>query len=182
VNYVASFESAEWMEESWRVEGDRDELLRTHSGWDPVLRTLFERTERCYKWGLYDREPLPRWTDGRITLLGDAAHPMLPYLAQGACMAIEDGFALAEFLADSQDDIPAALQRYETARKPRATRVQLASRARARVNHIRSPFGRFVRNAKLRWRKWRRPGSTTLDAGWIYGYDVTSATKLGGEL
>ena len=97
VNWIAHFE-ADWRDESWSVESDWREAAAAYAGWHPTLAELFSRTERCYKWALYDRDPLPRWTQGRVTLLGDAAHPMLPYLAQGAAQAIEDGYVLADML------------------------------------------------------------------------------------
>ena len=103
VNWIAHFES-DWRDESWRVESDWREAAAAYAGWHPTLAELFSHTERCYKWALYDRDPLPRWSKGRVTLLGDAAHPMLPYLAQGAAQAIEDGYVLADLLAQHRDD------------------------------------------------------------------------------
>ena len=110
VNWIAHYE-ADWREESWSVEFDWREAALAYDGWHPLLAELFSRTQRCYKWALYDRDPLPRWTDGRVTLLGDAAHPMLPYLAQGAAQAIEDGYVLAETLAAHRSDALGALAR-----------------------------------------------------------------------
>ncbi len=95
VNWIAHRTTDLWAEESWSREGNKDELIGAFPGWHEFLLTLFRATERCYKWALLDREPLARWSDGRATLLGDAAHPMLPFLAQGGAMAMEDGFVLA---------------------------------------------------------------------------------------
>ncbi len=137
VNWIAHFET-DWREESWSVESDWREAAEAFSGWHPILGTLFMRTERCYKWALYDRDPLARWTQGRTTLLGDAAHPMLPYLAQGAAQAVEDGFVLADVLAQHRNDAPTALQAYEAARLPRTSRIQLHARERGKINNATS--------------------------------------------
>ena len=124
-----------------------------------------------FKWGLFDRDPLLHWTRGRATLLGDAAHPMLPYLSQGAGMAIEDGFVVARVLA--RGDAPqAALAEYEQVRRPRTSRVQLASRAQGQSFHLASPRARPRRDMKFAIRHF-----TSRDKGfetdWLYAHDVT---------
>ena len=134
VNFVAHFDSDGWTGESWTYECDRSELLETYAGWNADLLTLIDSSERYYKWALYDRDPLESWGRGRVTLLGDAAHPMLPYLGQGACMAVEDGCILAESIARQPGDPAAALRTYERLRKPRTTKVQ----ERARLNGYRA--------------------------------------------
>jgi salicylate hydroxylase len=129
VNCVGFAEREGWTEEGWSIRADLDEIRREFEGWDPALQALLAAMppDTCFKWGLFDRDPLPRWTLGRCTLLGDAAHAMLPFLGQGAAMAVEDGIVLARALADS-DDVDRALARYEAARRERATFVQLRSR------------------------------------------------------
>jgi salicylate hydroxylase len=179
VNFVASLQADDWREESWTLEGDPDELLHAYDGWDPRLTELLAKTEKCYKWALYDRDPLPRWSVGQVTLLGDAAHPMLPYLAQGACMAIEDGYILASLLAGSDASVAEILQQYETLRLPRTARVQLTARARADINHLASPWARFRRNFGYALRKLLKPGQTGYQIEWVYGYDATSETHQG---
>jgi salicylate hydroxylase len=173
VNFVAITESDAWRGESWSTPADKSELLATYAGWHDSLLQLFARCERVNKWALYDRDPLPRWTDGRITLMGDAAHPMLPYLAQGACMAVEDGYALARLLA--AEDAPAALKAYEAMRLPRASRVQLGARARAPVNHASSPLARLARDFRYAWRRAFDRQGTSYQIDWVYAYDVTAA-------
>jgi salicylate hydroxylase len=173
INYVASMEADDWRSESWSVQVDRQEVLDAYKDWSPKLLQLFAETERCYKWALFDRDPLAQWTQGRVTLMGDAAHPMLPYLAQGASQAIEDGYELATSLANRLYDAPQALLDYENIRRPRTSRVQLTARGRAKTNHLSTRLQRLRRDAALLWRKWTRPSSNTYDIDWIYGYDAT---------
>lgn len=173
VNYVASIEADDWRGESWYLEGDPSELLHAYEGWDPRLCELLAKTEKCYKWALFDRDPLEKWTVGRVTLLGDSAHAMLPYLAQGACMAIEDGYILAALLAGAPNTIEEALQEYEAVRLPRTTRVQLTARARANINHLSSPWAQFRRNLGYAVRKLLSPTQTGYQIEWVYGYDAS---------
>ena len=172
LNFVAHYDSEAWTEESWTRECDRSELLETYAGWNEALLQLIACSERYYKWALYDRDPLERWTKGRVTLLGDAAHAMLPYLAQGACMAIEDGYVLAAAIAGASDDLPAALARYESLRIPRTRRTVLGSRFRAKENHLASPWKRLVRDIKMGLRDRFASDNTAFRAGWLYDYDV----------
>lgn len=171
VNFVAHYDSDAWTEESWTQECSRDELLATFKGWNSDLLKLFSLSERYYKWALYDRDPLPQWGAGAITLLGDSAHPMLPYLGQGAAMAIEDGCILARVLQQEQT-VEAALRLYEHLRQPRTAQVQLASRARAKEYHLKSPLERLWRDIKLALRRRFGADRTTLRAAWVYDYDV----------
>jgi salicylate hydroxylase len=128
VNVVAYVESEHWFEESWHLRATRDEVHRAYPGWDPLIHELIDGAEIINKWAMFERDPMPRWTKGRVTLMGDAAHPMLPYLAQGAVMAIEDAYALGTLLAN----LPAgaALEKYQELRLPRGTAVQRAARSR----------------------------------------------------
>ncbi|MEA2987301.1 MAG: hypothetical protein QOG83_12 [Alphaproteobacteria bacterium] len=174
VNWIAHFE-ADWREESWSVESDWREAAKAFAGWNPLLGELFSRTERCYKWALYDRDPLPRWTQGRVTLLGDSAHPMLPYLAQGAAQALEDGYVLADMLDEYRGDALEALRSYEAQRLPRTARIQLHARERGKINHTTSLFQRFKRDLGYRLKRLIKPNEHTYKIEWIYGHDVTAA-------
>src|SRR5581483_10207876 len=107
------------------VASSVDELLAGYRGWNPRLLAMLARVTECYKWGIRDRDPLPRWTEGRVTLLGDAAHPMMPTLAQGAAISIEDGFVLARQLDAHRSDPVGGLLAYERDRRPSASRVVL---------------------------------------------------------
>jgi salicylate hydroxylase len=172
VNWIAHRTTDLWAEESWSVEGDKQELLDAFVGWHESLQILFRATERCYKWAILDRNPLPRWSASRVTLLGDAAHPMLPFLAQGGAMAMEDGFMLAQALKSDAADVPAALASYERLRKERTTRVQLGSRERADMCQVMSPWAQLKRDAKYLLDQVFHPGAAIQRADWIYEYDV----------
>ena len=129
INYVGFVPADEEMKESWLAPGDPDVLRREFAGWDPRIGSLVSQVQATFRWGLYDREPLPTWTRGRLTLLGDAAHPMLPHLGQGANQSIEDGMALATILARAdRETAPAALLTYERLRRERVALVQRGAR------------------------------------------------------
>jgi salicylate hydroxylase len=140
-----------WAEAGWTAPGEREELLARYSAWNwcKPVRDFLAVPNRWSKWALHDLPPLRQWSDGPVTLLGDAAHPMLPFLAQGAAMAIEDAAVLADCMAHHPDDAPSAMRRYERARKRRTARVQRAARSNGQVYH--STAGEAVlRNLFLR--------------------------------
>ncbi len=129
VNYVGFVPTDGEMKESWSAPGDPAVLRREFEGWDPRIGNVLQQVDKTFRWALYDREPLPTWTEGRLTLLGDAAHPMLPHLGQGANQSIEDGMALATILAQVDTSaVPAALLAYERLRRERVAEVQLGAR------------------------------------------------------
>src|SRR4051812_13467690 len=129
INYVGFVPADQEMKESWSAPGDPDVLRREFAGWDARIEALLREVESTFRWALYDREPLPGWSRGRLTLLGDAAHPMLPHLGQGANQSIEDGMALATILACAgQTTAPAALLAYERLRRERVAQVQRGAR------------------------------------------------------
>lgn len=131
LNWVAFVPTDEEMRESWSAPGDPAALAAEYEGWDPALQRIIAAVETTFRWGLYDRQPLPHWTSGRLTLLGDAAHPMLPHAGQGANQAIEDAVALAIVLAGAdRSTAPERLRVYEALRHERTARVQALSRAR----------------------------------------------------
>lgn len=130
LNFVGFVPADEQMRESWSAPGDPAQLSAEFGqGWDPLVERIFSQVETTFRWGLYDREPLPRWSQGRLTLLGDAAHPMLPHMGQGANQAIEDGMALATLLQGrSAADVPDVLVRYQELRRERTALIQQGSR------------------------------------------------------
>lgn len=174
VNFVAIHDTDDWTEESWILEADRAELMATYAGWHPNLLRLFECSDRYFKWGLFDREPLPHWSKGRVTLLGDSAHAMLPFLAQGAAMGIEDGIVLAEWVARLPGELDEALRRYEALRVPRTRRAVLGSRERGKLNHLPSRWARLKRDVEYAARRLFYPDGTAHRVAWLYGYDATA--------
>jgi salicylate hydroxylase/6-hydroxynicotinate 3-monooxygenase len=155
-------ESADWMTpESWSAKGDLDELRAAYVGFHPEVQAVLDACPEVYKWALLDRDPLPRWCQGRVALMGDACHPMTPYMAQGAAAALEDAAVLSRCLEGiDRSGLPHAFALYERTRKPRASAIQTSS----------------SNNTWLR-------GNT--DPGWVYGYDAWTtplvAQPNGGE-
>jgi salicylate hydroxylase len=143
VNFVGVVERRTWVGESWTEPGDPAMLARDFAGWPPAVQAVIGAADEVWRWALFERPPLPAWTQGRVTLLGDAAHPMLPFLAQGAAMAIEDAAALGEALR-REPTVEAALPAYEAARRERTARVQAASRRNAALFHLPPLAGRLV--------------------------------------
>jgi salicylate hydroxylase len=178
INVVAHYDDETYTHESWITQCDRAEVLERFEGWNEALERVFSASELWYKWALYDRDPIPRWTSGRATVLGDAAHPMLPYLGQGACQAMEDGCVLAAALGAMPDDLPAALSLYERSRWPRASRVVLAARARGEDNHLASPLAAWRRDLRIALRKRFRSDREGRGAAWIADYDAGSPSAL----
>ncbi len=134
MNFVGILERDDWKVESWTTRGTHEECHRDFSGWHDDIHVMIDRIDVPYKWALMGRPPLHRWVNGRIALMGDAAHPTLPFLAQGAGMAIEDGLVIADALARGRD-VPAALLAYETARLERCTRIVERSTENGRRFH-----------------------------------------------
>jgi salicylate hydroxylase len=135
MNFVGIVERTDWQVESWTARGTTEELAADFAGWHADVQAMIQAIETPYKWALMLRQPLERWTVGRTTLLGDACHPTLPMMAQGAVQAIEDGFVLARALGEQGGTIEAALARYEAARRERTTRMVLASAENAKRFH-----------------------------------------------
>ncbi len=143
-------ETAGWVtRESWSATGDVRELRQAYEGFHADVRRVLDACPDCHKWAILEREPLPRWSSGRVAILGDAAHPMTPYMAQGGATAIEDAAILARCLEEVEgEDIEGAFRRYEAHRKPRTSRIQAISSANT----------------------WMKGGND--DTSWLYGYDA----------
>ena len=178
INVVCHYDDEAYRHESWVSECERSEVLERYAGWHDLLLRTFSAGEVWYKWALYDRDPIPTWTHGRVTVLGDAAHPMLPYLGQGACQAIEDGCVLAAALAAEPDDPVAALDLYERSRRPRASQVVLASRERGVSNHLASPLAAWRRDVSIALRRRFGRDPDGRGAAWIPEYDASSPDVL----
>jgi salicylate hydroxylase len=154
LNIFGGHYTEDWVEESWSVPSSSAELIAAKAGWNEALLGMFRHVDHVFKWGIYDRDPLPEWTRGRVTLLGDAAHPTMPTLAQGASMAIEDGYVLARQLVRHAGNVETALKTYAAERQPRTARITLQSRQQ------------FADNRKV-------PPPPLTDRTWIYTFDVT---------
>lgn len=171
MNVVCIVERGTWTGESWTDKGRVEDVLARYEGWHPTVRALIGAFPETFIWALHDRAPLPNWTKGRITLLGDACHPMLPMMAQGAAQAIEDGAALASLLKAMPDDVPGALARYEVVRKPRATRLQEASATNRKRYHMPDGPEQQQRDALM-----ATSGDRTFEAvHWLYQHDAATA-------
>ena len=171
MNFVAIKERETWTRESWTDRGEVAEALATFEGWHPTVRAIIGAADETFLWALFDRLPLARWSVGRVTLLGDACHAMLPFMAQGAAQAIEDGATLAACLIQiGTDGIPAALAQYEALRLPRATRVQEMSRANKTRYHLPDGPEQQARDASLAVR-----GDRSIPViGWLYAHDASA--------
>jgi salicylate hydroxylase len=165
INLVAIAPAGSYRVESWTATATVAEFLAEFRGWDERLASLIRAAGTPGRWALLDRAPLRRWSTGPVTLLGDAAHPMLPFFAQGAAQAMEDAAVLALCLAGNIADPVAALARYEALRIPRATRIQEVSHARLHVNHLPDGPQQQARDDSL------AAGDPLVANGWIYGYD-----------
>lgn len=169
LNLVCVVPEKEWRTESWTEVGDPAILRSLFANWSPHVRSILDAVpETIHRWALHDREPLTQWGTARVTLLGDACHPMLPFMAQGACQAIEDAWVLArEIDAASKDgDVVGALRRYELARQGRTARVQNQSLRNRDVYHLPDGPEQVRRDESL---SRRSGGFANLD--WLYGFD-----------
>ena len=175
MNVVCVVEHGTWTNESWTDKGDVADVLARYEGWHPTVRGLIAAFPETFVWALHDRAPLSAWTKGRVALLGDACHPMLPMMAQGAAQAIEDGAAVASLLKAMPDDVPGALRCYEEVRKPRATRLQEASAANRIRFHLPDGPEQQARDAAM-----ANGGDRSLDAmDWLYGHDAAGLSPRG---
>jgi 6-hydroxynicotinate 3-monooxygenase len=150
--FVTSVPDPDWDVESWSTRGDMNEVRQAFAGFHPEAQRVLAASREVHKWALFERDPLPRWADGPVVLLGDACHPMMPYMAQGGASALEDAAVLARCIRDV-DDIAEAFRRYEATRLERTARLQLTSRANT----------------------W---GKDKSDPTWVYAYDCWQTSIL----
>ena len=164
INYVGFVSTEEQTKESWSQPGDPADLAREFAGWDPLVEAIIAQVKTTFRWGLYDREPLATWTRGRLTLLGDAAHPMLPHAGQGANQAIEDGVALAAVLARAdRASAPRALLIYERLRREHTAGVQHKSRLNG---------ARYEASSGDLGARDRQLAAQHQERAWIWNYDA----------
>ena len=172
-NLVGVVERGGWRSESWIEEGAKEDALSDFEGWHPVITNMIEEAEKHFCWALFDRKPLKRWTDGRAALIGDACHPMLPFIAQGAALAIEDGWVLASHLSEGEEHPARALESYFHARFARTKALQKAARDRAKTFHMRKGLARLALYGSLRLAGRIAPRILLKTQDPFYGYDVT---------
>jgi salicylate hydroxylase len=173
VNFVAIVDQESWTRESWTDRGNVEDALAAYEGWHPQVRTILGAVDEIFIWALFDRTPLERWSSGRVTLLGDACHAMLPFMAQGAAQAIEDGATLAACLVEHPDP-PEALRRYERLRAPRASRIQGLSAANKVRFHLPDGPEQHARDSEM------ARGATDWSfkaVDWIYGHDASAVRE-----
>jgi salicylate hydroxylase len=164
INYVGYVPTDEQMKESWSAPGDPTTLAQEFAGWDPIVQAIIAQVTTTFRWGLYDREPLPTWTCGRLTLLGDAAHPMLPHVGQGANQAIEDAVVLATLLSRAdRASARQALLIYGSLRRERTARVQRS----ARVNGA-----RFDASGNDLDARDQQLAAQLQERAWVWNYDA----------
>jgi salicylate hydroxylase len=173
LNFVGWTEHDEWTREDWTDRATVARALAAFAGWHEQVRTIIAAAETCFIWALFDRDPLPRWSVGHTTLLGDACHPMYPFMGQGAAMAIEDGAALTACLRAIGDPAEALLH-YERLRLPRVTRLQAMSRANKTRFHLRDGAAQQARDAE-----WAKAGDRSPDTlRWLYEFDPAAVALI----
>ncbi|TFL14794.1 FAD-binding protein [Pusillimonas caeni] len=173
MNFVGIVEKDDWCVESWTQKGTHEEMHADFPGWHDDVHTLIDRIQVPYKWALMIRDPLSRWTSDNVTLLGDAAHPTLPFLAQGAAMAIEDGYILARCLGNTPFEPKAALAGYEKARIKRTTHIVQQSTENGQRFHNRELADAEGAAAYVD-REWAE-GKIRQRYDWLFSYDVDRA-------
>ena len=177
INLVAVCERTGWTEEGWSVPAEAEEIAAAFTGWHPSVRALLERAENCFLWGLFDRPEQVRWTEGGLVLIGDAAHPMLPFMAQGAAQALEDVAVLLRHLG--QTPTQEALVAYEAERWPRVTRILHRAQANGRLFHRRPGLARWLARLPLSLASRYAPGLAAGQLDWLYGHDPVTGRAAG---
>jgi salicylate hydroxylase len=170
LNFVGHKEQdTEWLSESWSEPGKVADLRAAYAGWHSQVQRIIDAVDETFIWAVLDHPPIERWSYGRITMLGDACHPMLPYMGQGGAQAIEDAVAITAALLRCDDKVEAGLQLYETARRPRASKIQDGSWANKTRFHLPDGPAQVERDAQMA--KGTTDWSTSAIA-WVYGHDA----------
>jgi salicylate hydroxylase len=176
-NWIGISRSEQPARESWLAEGRIEDALAEYTGWHDTIRTIIAATPRLLRQALYDRAPLPDWRIGRVVLLGDAAHPMMPFYAQGAAQSIEDAYVLAGCLAAMPDEPVAALERYVQLRQPRTAWMQDLSRREEELYQMTDAAAIAERNARMRANRVPESASFPPEQERLYGYDAEALLR-----
>ena len=171
-NLVAVVERDDWVTESWTEKGTTEEALSDFEGWHPTITRVIEEADELYRWALFDRVPLKTWVDGRVAILGDAAHPMLPFMAQGAATAVEDAWVVAHKLS-TYDTVNEALTAYQNARYERTSLIQANSRKNAKTFHKPTALSQIATYGPMWLVGKLAPTVIHKRQDYLYGYDVT---------
>jgi salicylate hydroxylase len=170
LNFVGHVEQEAWVSESWTEPGRVEDLRAAYAGWHPQVQRIIDAVDETFIWAVLDRKPIERWTFGRVTMLGDSCHPMLPFMGQGGAQAIEDAAAITACLLHSGDGLEAALKLYETVRLPRASKVQNGSWENKTRFHMPDGPEQVARDAAM------AKGMTDWSyrsIAWVYGHDAS---------
>jgi salicylate hydroxylase len=176
-NWIGISRSSHAAQESWLAEGRVEDALAEYADWHPTIRAIIRATPRVLRQALYDREPLAEWRVGRVVLLGDAAHAMMPFYAQGAGQSIEDAYVLAGCLASPPDDPAVALERYVRLRQPRTAWMQQLARREEERYHIADPAEIARRNVGLRQGHTSDAAAFPPEQECLYGYDAEAVLQ-----
>ncbi len=175
-NFVGVVERDDWRQEGWTVRGNLEDLQSDFQNWHPTIAQIIKSVapDQLFRWALFDRAPLKTWVDGHAALLGDAAHPMLPFLAQGAAMAVEDSWVIAREISQKGRGIPQSLTAYQNFRRARTSKVQTGSKANMKTFHRQSILGQIGTYGPMWLAGKIRPSIVHKRLDWLYGHDVTS--------
>jgi salicylate hydroxylase len=168
LNFVGHVEQEDWISESWTEPGKVSDLRAAYAGWHPQVQRIIDAVDETFIWAVLDRPPITRWTFGRVSMLGDSCHPMIPFMGQGGAQAIEDAAALTACLLKCGDDVEGALQLYEKVRLPRASKIQTGSWNNKARYHMPDGPGQAERDAQLA----RNETDAYIHVGWVYGHDA----------
>ena len=175
VNLVGVVEHSSWPYDGWTCQGSKQDILQDYQGWHPIIEQILQAGDdtEFYQWALREIKPLETWSSGRVTLLGDACHAMLPFMAQGAVMAIEDAWVLAQQLKGHADNINEALYAYERLRKGRTSKVQATARRNGQLYHQSSNAGQMLFYSPLWLASRMMPDFFAKQLDWLFAEDVT---------
>jgi len=171
INLVGVVEGADWTSESWSEKGEPAMFRADFRHWHASLDAALDRVTEVWRWALYDRPPFGPWSKGRVTLVGDACHPMLPFLAQGAVMALEDAVTLARCVKERPGDLAEAFAQYSARRTRRTAMVQKAAWANAARFHYRGSLKRTIAYGALALASRLSPAAVAARMDWLYGFD-----------
>jgi salicylate hydroxylase len=174
INIVAVQEAEDWKLESWSEEGSVSDMQDIFTGYVPQISEFLARADKVFKWAIYHRPPLPTWSSDKIVLLGDAAHPMVPFLAQGAAMAIEDAYVLAELLSQPIA-LSQALKCYESSRMGRTRKVQRTAQMNQHIFHAQNNITQMLKSKPLQMIDRLAPYIIRQKMDWLYRYDAENS-------